>query len=282
MNIMIALIPALFWGILPLVVSSIGGSPNNQIIGTTLGAFVVALIVAIFVPANLVWPVIIGGAGSGMCWAFGQYLQYVSFTKIDVSKAMPVSTGLQLIGTSLFSVCFFGEWKSTKMLGFFAILLVIAGVYLTTYTSKKNTSKEQHLLTGVGILIVSMFGYIGYSALPRMFNLSGWDAFLPQTAGMVVMSLLLSIKQLGSTLKEKQTYWSMLPGLIFAVAALGYLISAQRNGVATGFTLSQMSVIISTLGGIFILKEHKTRKELILTLIGLVLVLSGGIIISQI
>ena len=37
MNILIGLIPALFWGILPLCVSKIGGKPTQQIMGTTMG-----------------------------------------------------------------------------------------------------------------------------------------------------------------------------------------------------------------------------------------------------
>lgn len=43
MNIVIALIPAVMWGIMPLVVSKIGGKPRQQIIGTTFGALAFAI-----------------------------------------------------------------------------------------------------------------------------------------------------------------------------------------------------------------------------------------------
>ncbi len=68
----------------------------------------------------------------------------------------------------------------------------------------------------------------------------------------------------------------MLPGLLFAAASLTYILSASRNGIATGFVLSQLSVVISTLGGIFLLKESKTRRELIATIIGLILIVVGS------
>ena len=45
MDILIGLIPAVSWGLLPLAVSKLGGKPINQILGTTLGALLVALIV---------------------------------------------------------------------------------------------------------------------------------------------------------------------------------------------------------------------------------------------
>ncbi|EOY2583347.1 GRP family sugar transporter [Enterococcus lactis] len=51
-------------------------------------------------------------------------------------------------------------------------------------------------------------------------------------------------------------------------------------GVALGFTLSQMNVIVSTLGGMLILHETKTSKETRYTLDGLLLVVTGGLLIG--
>ena len=52
------------------------------------------------------------------------------------------------------------------------------------------------------------------------------------------------------------------------------------NGIATGFTLSQMNVVLATLGSIYILGEKKTRKEMRHVLTGLALVVAGGIMIG--
>ena len=43
------------------------------------------------------------------------------------------------------------------------------------------------------------------------------------------------------------------------------------NGLATGFVLSQTSVVLATLTGIFFLNQNK--KELMITIVGLVLIL---------
>lgn len=109
MNILIGLIPALAWGILPLVVTKIGGKPINQIIGTTFGTLMMALFVWLIMRPEIglgpFWITFLSGAS----WALGQFLQYMAFKRVGVSKAMPISTGLQLVGTFLLGVLAFGE-----------------------------------------------------------------------------------------------------------------------------------------------------------------------------
>ena len=70
------------------------------------------------------------------------------------------------------------------------------------------------------------------------------------------------------------TWLQIISGFFFAFAALTYLISAQpnMNGLATGFVLSQTSVVLATLTGIY-LNQRKTSKEMLVTVIGLVLIL---------
>ena len=49
------------------------------------------------------------------------------------------------------------------------------------------------------------------------------------------------------------------------------------NGLATGFILSQTSVVLATLTGIWFLGQKKTAKEMTVTIIGLVLILATTI-----
>lgn len=46
-ELLIGLCPVIGWGFFPTVSSKIGGRPVHQILGTTLGAFIFALIVAV-------------------------------------------------------------------------------------------------------------------------------------------------------------------------------------------------------------------------------------------
>ena len=61
-------------------------------------------------------------------------------------------------------------------------------------------------------------------------------------------------------LLEKVSWQQTISGFS-AFAALTYLISAQpnMNGLATGFVLSQTSVVLATLTGIFLKSENIKR-----------------------
>ncbi|MBC1447662.1 glucose transporter GlcU [Listeria welshimeri] len=281
MNIVIALIPAVMWGIMPLVVSKIGGKPKQQIIGTTLGALVFALGVFFFTNPEYTATIIIASFISGAFWSLGQMNQFRAFTQVGVSKTMPLSTGMQLVGTSLFGVFAFHEWGTTSklVLGFSALALIIIGIFLTSYQQNKDENSGQNMKKGIITLLISSVGYVGYVVITRWFDISGWDAILPQAIGMVIAGLLFSIKSEEKRF-TKQTWLNMIPGIMWATGNLALLFSNKLVGIATGFSLSQMGVVISTIGGILFLGEKKTRKELVLVIIGVILVIIGGTMIG--
>ncbi|MBF2481818.1 GRP family sugar transporter [Listeria seeligeri] len=281
MNIVIALIPAVMWGIMPLVVSKIGGKPRQQIIGTTLGALLFAIGVFLFTNPEYTTTILIASFVSGAFWSLGQMNQFRAFTQVGVSKTMPLSTGMQLVGTSLFGVFAFHEWGTTSKLviGFSALALIIFGIFLTSYQQHKDENSGQNMKKGLITLVISSVGYVGYVVITQWFNISGWDAILPQAVGMVVAGLLFSIKSSEKRF-TKQTWLNMIPGVMWATGNLALLFSNKLVGIATGFSLSQMGVVISTIGGILFLGEKKTKKELVLVIFGVILVIIGGTMIG--
>ncbi len=55
-------------------------------------------------------------------------------------------------------------------------------------------------------------------------------------------------------------------------------MSVRDNGVNTAFVVSQLSVVISTLGGMLVLGEKKSKKGYIFTISGLILIFVGAIL----
>ena len=55
-----------------------------------------------------------------------------------------------------------------------------------------------------------------------------------------------------------------------------WLFSNPVNGVAVGWTLADMNLIFATLGGLFILHEKKTTKELRFVVAGMALIAAGS------
>lgn len=74
---------------------------------------------------------------------------------------------------------------------------------------------------------------------------------------------------------------TLFPGLIWAAGNMFLFISQPKVGVATSFSLSQMGIVISTLGGIFLLGEKKTKRQLISITIGIVLIILGGVFLGM-
>ncbi|KPD05539.1 glucose transporter GlcU [Aneurinibacillus migulanus] len=281
MDIFLAILPALFWGSIVLFNVKLGGGPYSQTLGTTLGALIFSIGIYIFVKPVLT-PVIIGvGIVSGLFWALGQANQLKSIDLMGVSKTMPISTGLQLVSTALFGVIVFHEWSTTKsvILGVLALICIIVGIVLTSLQNQEDKQKEQagNLKKGIVILLISTLGYLVYVVVIRLFNINGWSALFPQAIGMVLGGILLTIKHKPF---NKYAIRNIIPGLIWAAGNMFLFISQPRVGVATSFSLSQMGIVISTLGGIFILGEKKTKRQFIAIIIGIILIIAAGIMLG--
>jgi len=284
--LLIGLGPLLGWGLYPTIASKIGGRPVNQILGSTIGTLIFALIFALIngmgLPSgmDLVFSIL-----SGVGWATAQIITFQSFTLIGSSRAMPITTAFQLLGASLWGVFALGNWPGTtaKILGGLALILIILGAWMTVWTEKKTKENSSLLKKAVLLLAVGEIGYWAYSAAPQATTIDGMHAFLPQAMGMVLVAIIytavLSMKgHEKSAFTEVVSYKQIFSGFFFAFAALTYLISAQpnMNGLATGFILSQTSVVLATLTGIWFLGQKKTKKEMTVTIVGLVLILAAA------
>lgn len=285
MNYLFLFIPAIGWGLMPLFVAGVKKSNiYHQIVGSVLGAFLFGVVVTLIKRPAFNMTSFLLAMVAGAAWVVGQCGQYYSYSKIGVSETMPLSTGLQLIGVPLVGVLIFGEWASTqaKLFGFLGILALVVGVAFTSLTDKGTAEgNKQNQTSTMIILALTTLGYITSSSIPKALKGDGVMIFLGQTIGMMIATFiyLVATKQL-KVLKEKESYQVIPAGVIFAIAALSYIISVQMNGVNLAFVMSQLCVVISTLGGIVFLHEQKTKKDYIYTAIGLVLIVAGAVLTS--
>ncbi|AZN76301.1 sugar transporter [Lactobacillus acidophilus] len=285
MSYLFLFIPAIGWGLMPLFVAGVKKSNiYHQIVGSVLGAFLFGIVVFLIKRPEFNATSFLLAMVAGASWVVGQCGQYYSYAKVGVSETMPISTGLQLIGVPLVGVLIFGEWASTqsKLFGFLGILALIIGVAFTSLTDKGTAEGgKKNQTTTMIVLVLTTLGYIASSSIPKALKGDGVMIFLGQTIGMLIATLvyIVASKQL-KVFKEKESYQVIPAGVIFAIAALSYIISVQMNGVNLAFVMSQLCVVISTLGGIIFLHEKKTKKGYIYTVIGLVLIVAGAILTS--
>lgn len=278
--LLIGLGPLIGWGLFPTIASKFGGKPVNQIIGATVGTLIFAFVFFIstghgFPTGMNLFFALLSGAG----WSFGQIMTFKAFEYVGSSRAMPVTTAFQLLGASLWGVFALGNWPgvTNKIIGFLALVVILIGAWMTVWSEHPEATNKNLLRKAVVILIIGEIGYWLYSAAPQATDIGGKAAFLPQAIGMVIVAVIYGLMKMknGNPFTNKITWLQIISGFFFAFAALTYLISAQpnMNGLATGFVLSQTSVVLATLTGIYFLNQRKTSKEMLVTVIGLVLIL---------
>ena len=285
--ILIGLGPLIGWGIYPTIASKFGGKPVNQILGSTIGTLIFAVVYNQI--EHLGFPQgkdLLLAILSGIGWAVAQVITFYSFTLIGSSRAMPVTTAFQLLGASLWGVVALGDWPTIidKVVGFVALAVIILGAWMTVWSEHKTKENSNLLRKAVIVLLIGEIGYWAYSAAPQAASINGKQAFLPQAIGMVIVGVIYGIISLarkqGNPFAQKVTYKQIISGFFFAFAALTYLISAQpnMNGLATGFILSQTSVVLATLTGIWFLGQKKTHREMAVTVGGLILIIAAAAI----
>jgi len=71
---------------------------------------------------------------------------------------------------------------------------------------------------------------------------------------------------------------SIVNGVLWGIAILLLQLNSNKLGAGTGFTLSQLGILISTPLGILWLHETRSRKELRWTIIGVALVIVGAVL----
>ena len=283
MDLLIALLPALFWGSVVLINVLVGGGPYNQIRGTTFGALIIGILLLLTGNTKFDDPiVIIVGLISGAFWALGQGYQLKSVSLIGVSKTMPISTGLQLVGTTLFSAIFLGEWSTGTqvILGLVAIILLVGGIALTSIKGKNEASEStKNFGKAIPILLISTVGYVVYVVVAQIFGVDGMNALFFQSIGMAIGGLILSAKH-ETTIRS--TVWNLIPGVIWGIGNLFMFYSQPKVGVATSFSFSQLLVIVSTLGGIFLLGERKDKRQMIGIWTGIILIVIAAFVLGNI
>ncbi|ANZ99405.1 glucose transporter GlcU [Carnobacterium divergens] len=279
MDILIAMIPAIAWGSIGLVSNKVGGTAYNQTLGMTIGAFIFSIgIYFVYQPA-IDMKVMIAGVLSGLFWVLGQQQQFQSMKYMGVSGALPISTGGQLIANTLAGAILFGEWQTTRdfSIGTIALIILILGARFTAVTDHKEEGENHQLKKGLQAIAISTIGYALYTITVKAANVDAMAVILPQSVGMLIGAIIFSIKQ---DVLNKYTARNLITGLLWAIGNIFMLIAMKKIGLAVSFSLSQTGIIISTLGGIWLLGEKKTKREFRYVIIGCLLVIAGGMLLG--
>ncbi|GAA3191648.1 hypothetical protein GCM10020008_10810 [Lentilactobacillus kefiri DSM 20587 = JCM 5818] len=103
---------------------------------------------------------------------------------------------------------------------------------------------------------------------------------MPEMMGILIGAVIYGLFTDRQSFKQREQYLNITAGLLWGIAALSYIYSAQANGNTSAFIWTQLSVIIATFGGILILHEKKSHREMLYTIAGIVLIVVGSVATS--
>lgn len=272
---LIALVPVLSFGLIPVVGTLIGGKPVEQSMGIALGGLAFSVAVLLLKRPELTPHIFIIGFLSGAFWAVGSIGQFQGITYLGVSRATPMLNGGQIIGTSLVGVAL-GDWASgtAKLYGFTALALIIVGILFTSYRQGGDGQKPRW---GKGILInvVAVLGFTAYVGILKYYKIDSWSSIFPQSIGQIAAIFLLGQLFFRTQPFSRKSVRNCISGIIWGVGNLALLLSQAKLGLAVAYPVSQAAVIVSVLGGVFINKEKKTSREWKMAGVGIAVICAG-------
>lgn len=276
LNWLVALIPVLSFGLIPVIGTLIGGKPVQQSMGIALGGLVFSTAVLLIKRPEINPHIFLIGLLSGVFWAVGSIGQFQGIRYLGVARSTPMINGGQIIGTSLVGVVL-GDWASgtAKVYGFTALVLIIAGIVFTSYKQKSAAEAKSQWGKGILINLIGILGFTAYVGILKYYKIDSWSSIFPQSIGQVAALFLFGVLLFKTQPFSRKSVQNGIIGLIWAVGNLALLISQVKLGLAVAFPVSQAAVIVSVFGGVFINKERKSRKEWLMTGVGIGIICAG-------
>jgi glucose uptake protein len=225
--------------------------PQVQAFWLTVGHFLLSVVIFLFFIQPLSLAQSFGPLIAGVFWAVGITSGYVGIKHLGITRALGIWIPIVLIVSALWGLIFFGE---AKILGTQKLIQTISGILLLVIAALAviQSSKGEKKLGNVkiGILTSITLGLIhgSFFVLLKTSSLPIYVSFLPLTIGMIgTTSLIVFVRKLKIIFDPQSILRMILAGLILGGGNYTALLTIQYLGVAQGYPLTQLGIIVNTL-----------------------------------
>ena len=288
MGYLYAVITVLAWG--TWLTPSQNLTFKNQQIKTFYVAsanLLLALVVALLQkPGQLTWSIFWLPFTGGLVWSVSGFLAFTATHRVGMAKAFGIWAPVNIIVSIFWGALLFHEFLNISLLLLFSVVAIIAGVLLIIF-ARSDGVKAQGRNAVIGFLSAVGAGMLwGTYFIPiKLSQASLWVTALPLALGIFVGSaILVMLTRQPIILCRPSDYLRVTTtGLLWGVGNYGSLLLIESLGAGKGFTISQLSVVVNALIGIYWLKDpHPRTRAAALTLAGCVLATVGGIVFGNI
>jgi len=268
--------------------------PNQQIktLYVVVTNLVIATLVAFWrgsmgeVTVGMFWLTFVGG----LIWALGGWCAFTGTNKLGIAKAFGIWAPLNIIVSLLWGAVLFHEFLDIRAGSILwlvlAIIIILAGILLIIFAKGVDDPAESVSASRLGIVAAIGAGvFWGSYFIPIKYSgVSPWSGAFPLAIGMAAGGVVLALlsRQTWKLSASGDTVRACLTGALWSLGNYGALLLVDAIGAGKGFTIAQISLVISALIGIYWLHEPPPGTRVAnWTLIGCVLATIGGIVLGN-
>lgn len=227
----------------------------------------------------------------GVVWAVSALCALTASNKIGVARAVGVWTPLNILVSLGWGQLIFHEFLHISPLNlallFISVAVIISGVLLIIFAKGGGAQRQERRTLFTGLAAASAAGILwGSYFIPlKLSQVSLWEASFPMAVGIFAAGTGMAILARTPIRLEKTKDYIIASsaGIIWGIGNYGMLLLVDQIGTGKGFTISQLSVVVNALLGIYWLKNPPPRsRAATLTLIGCFLATLGGIVLGNI
>ena len=226
----------------------------------------------------------------GLIWALGGLCAFTGTNKLGMAKAFGIWAPLNIVVSLIWGALLFQEFVDLNAGGILWLVLsiftILVGILLIIFAKGTGEANQQ-----AGVFRIGLAGAVGAGVLwgsyfiPIKFaGVSPWAGAFPMALGMAVGGLGLALlgRQSWKLPSSGDYVRACSTGALWSLGNYAMLLLVDAIGAGKGFTISQISVVVSALIGIYWLHDPppKTRAAK-LTFAGCVLAMLGGIVLGN-
>ena len=266
----LALLAAVGWGTYFVPIKKIGLNNIFQLQGGIgIGAIIFALAMLPFYGSPTID---IYGVSAGVIWVTASIFMILAVKYIGLARAAPIDGSLVIITSFLWGLLFFKEQLGSLLFAIIGLALLVTGMPLIAVGEKKDGNMKGYILAiSAGLLWGAIF-------VPLKLADTLESTYFSMTFTIFVIGIILMIA--ARQFRTKDTVVGTVAGVIWNAANLTSFIAIASLGLAIGYPLTQLAILIAVLWGLLYFKEVTQKRSSLAIYAGATVVLIGAALLA--
>lgn len=282
-GILAAMLAAVAWGSYTVPLKRIQGvDPFRFQIWLSLGIASTSMLVGVLqgMRSFSFW-----GVADGLYWSLGAALSFLAVQKEGLSGAAARWMGTAILVSFASGILVLHERVQVSYAAF-GILFLLVGLFFGTQSSAPQSAEKEGPSKlsiwrnwrsfAAGIIFGTYFLPVHFSGVDTL------DIVAPLGVGIAIGALILWAVMKPKPMAAWSHGWiSVGCGIAWNVASIASLYAAKILGLAIGFPLTQLALLVSIAWGVFVFGEAQSRSAKISITIAAVFLLSGAVFLGM-